>query len=414
MPNQLSNLSIYDLGPVDADGRSLLYAPLADSSAIVDAADIARLEAADDGNTDDAEALDTLHQLSEHQPVARIRSVADFRNLSILPTNACNFACSYCYSARSRSPQTLSWPQVECAIRWFIGMQRTSARPLHITLFGGGEPMLCWEKIVRPAIKLVEELRKGYPAPIYITLITNGSILPDDFTEVCLRAKIDLAVSFELLPELQNAQRRNYDRVLANLRALLAAGVVPAINSVITDLAVDRMPDMVRAAADTLAGVRYLAFEPATQPHSPEFYRVFTDGFLEARALAESKDMILSTSALRNCDVTVERYCAGELALTPAGDLTLCPCISAPDQSGYDRWTYGRVTDDGIEIDTARLGSLLAIDVDSQPWCRDCFARYNCGGGCLNNTAERGYKPDAAYCDFFRDFLRRVILTRTL
>lgn len=414
MPNQLSNLSIYDLGPVDADGRRLLYAPLADSSVIVDADELSLLQAVAEGTCDDAEAADVIRQLSEHDPVARIRSVADFRNLSILPTNACNFACSYCYSARSRSPQTLSWPQVERAIRWFTGLQRPTALPLHITLFGGGEPMLCWESIVRPAIELVEELRKDYPAPIHITLITNGSILPDDFADIFLRARIDLAVSFELLPELQNAQRRNYDRVLANLRALLAAGVVPAVNSVITDLAVDRMPAMVDAAARNLPGVRYLAFEPATQPHSPEFYRAFTAGFLEARDLAEAKGMILSTSALRNCDVTVERYCAGELALTPAGDLTLCPCISAPDQSGYDRWTYGRVTDDGVEIDADCLSRLLAVDVDSQPWCRDCFARYNCGGGCLNNTAERDNKPDAAYCHFFRDFLRRVILTRTL
>ncbi len=414
MPTKLSDLRIYDLGPVDADGRRLLYAPLADSSAIVDADELNLLQAVAEGTCDDAEAADTLRQLSEHEPVARIRSVADFRNFSILPTNACNFACSYCYSARSRSPQTLTWPQVERAIRWFTGLQRPTTLPLHITLFGGGEPMLCWESIVRPAIELVEELRKDYPAPIHITLITNGSILPADFADICLRARIDLAVSFELLPELQNAQRRNYDRVLANLRALLAAGVVPAINSVITDLAVDRMPAMVRAAARDLPGVRYLAFEPATQPHSPEFYRPFTDGFLEARDLAEAKGMILSTSALRNCDVTVERYCAGELALTPAGDLTLCPCISAPDQSGYDRWTYGRVTDDGVEIDADRLSRLLAVDVDSQPWCHDCFARYNCGGGCLNNTAERGNKPDAAYCHFFRNFLRRVILTRTL
>lgn len=414
MPTKLSDLRIYDLGPVDADGRRLLYAPLSDSSAIVDDADIRRLEAAAAGSTDDAEALDTIRQLSEHGPIARICSVADFRNLSILPTNACNFACSYCYSARSRSPQTLTWPQVERTIRWFTDIQRTEAVPLHITIFGGGEPMLCWEKIVRPAIELVEKQREAYSAPIYITLITNGSILPDDLAEVCLRAKIDLAVSFELLPELQNAQRRNYDRVLTTLRALLAAGVVPAINSVITDLAVDRMPAMVSAAARDLSGVRYLAFEPATQPHSPEFYRAFTDGFLEARDRAEAKGMILSTSALRNCDVTVERYCAGELALTPAGDLTLCPCISAPDQSGYDRWTYGHVTDEDIEIGTERLSRLLAVDVDSQTWCRDCFARYNCGGGCLNNTAERGNKPDAAYCHFFRDFLRRVILTRTL
>ncbi len=263
----------------------------------------------------------------------------------------------------------------------------------HITLFGGGEPMLCWESIVRPAIELVEELcaQRLPGADTHHPDNQRVYILPPTSpTSASAHASTSPSPSSSS-PSFQNAQRRNYDRVLANLRALLAAGVVPAINSVITDLAVNRMPDMVRAAAATSPAC---AISPSSLPPSrilrvlPRLHRRLPRSPRPGRSQRHDAQH-LGAAQLRCHRRALLRRRARPRS---AGDLTLCPCISAPDQSGYDRRTYGRVTDDGVEIDTERLARLLALDVDSQPWCRDCFARYNCGGGCLNNTAERGNK----------------------
>lgn len=413
MSNFLESLHIYNLGklnPLEED--VLLYAPLSCNCVAVSPTDLADLEAAAAGQNQDEEYLEVLDMLAIHDDIPRISDVEDFVNLSILPTNSCNFSCSYCYSAKGRSSRTIDYATVENMIRWFVSLKRKSTPPLFITIFGGGEPMLCWNNIVRPTINLIENLRSEYPSKIHINLITNGSIVPKDFVEVCKRAKVNVAVSFEILEELQNLQRRNYHTVYENILTLCDQGVYPTINSVITDEAVEKMPEMVEEGIRMLPEVEFLSFEPVTGSHTAAYYRKFTDGFFKAYKLAEEAGVTLTTSALRNVDVTVERYCAGELALTASGELTACPCISEQSQPGYYRWVYGHATGDSIDIDSKKLREILSQGVNDYTWCDKCFARYNCGGGCLNSILERGCHQDLEYCMFFRDFLRRILITR--
>jgi radical SAM protein with 4Fe4S-binding SPASM domain len=413
MSNLLETLHIYNLGQISKDNdRVLLYAPLSCNCLAASSKELECLEAAAEGGCVDSEYVEILDILARHDDVPRISGVTDFVNLSILPTNACNFSCSYCYSVKGRSTRTIEFPAVENMIRWFVSMERGSTPPLFITIFGGGEPMLCWDKVVRPAIELTETLRMDYESKINLNLITNGSILPSDFIEVCKRSKTNVSVSFEILEELQNLQRRNYITVYKNILSLCESGILPSINSVITDDSVEKMPKMVEETVRTLPGVKYLSFEPVTGHHTRSFYRKFTDSFLQARKLAETSGLKLTTSVLRNVDVTVERYCAGELALTASGDLTACPCLSEQLQLGYQRWIYGHVSSDTIAIDKVKLTEILSHDVNDNTWCDKCFARYNCGGGCLNNIIERGYKQDSDYCRFFKDFLRKILIER--
>lgn len=413
MSNSLESLHIYNLGQFSQDNNKvLLYAPLSCNCVAAGPEDLELLKAVAEGRSNDPEYTETLNTLAGRTDVPRISAVTDFVNLSILPTNACNFSCSYCYSAKGRSTRTIGFPVVENMIRWFVGMERKSAPPLFITIFGGGEPMLCWDNIVRPAIELTEELRMGYRSNINLNLITNGSILAPDFIEVCRRSKTNVSVSFEILEELQNLQRRNYATVYANLLTLCENGIFPSINSVITDEAVAKMPEMIEEAVLKLPWVKYLSFEPVTGMHTKAYYRKFTESFFKARRLAEASGVELTTSVLRNVDVTVERYCAGELALTASGDITACPCLSEQSQPGYDRWVYGHATADIVEIDSTRLMEILSRDVNDNNWCDRCFARYNCGGGCLNNIIERNGRPDPDYCEFFRDFIRKILIDR--
>lgn len=403
--------SVFDLGKID-EHMTLLYAPLSDNCVVVSEDDLAELEAAAEGKSCSREHFDVFNMLKTCSPIHRICKPADFINLSVLPTNMCNFSCTYCYSAKGRSFQTIDYDVVENAIRWFVGLERDGSPDLNVTFFGGGEPMLCWREVVKPAMDFIVDLRKTYVGKIRLTLITNGSVIPEGFAEFCRNVGIDLAISFEILPELQNTQRRNYNLVMGNIRVLCRQGIVPAINSVITDFAVDKMPQMVEWACENIPGVRHLSFEPVTGFHTDGFYDIFTEKFFESRNLAQGKGVNLTTSALRNCDVTVERYCAGELALTANGDITACPCVSSVQQPGYDRWVYGHANGGGVRINDERFKKIFDHDVNVQPWCSRCFARYNCGGGCLNKTMDLCFKPDVAYCRFFRNFLRRVLIER--
>ena len=52
------------------------------------------------------------------------------------------------------------------------------------------------------------------------------------------------------------------------------------------------------------------------------------------------------------------------------------------------------------------------MNVYAQPWCRDCFAKWNCGGGCTNYTVNNGGNQDPAYCRFVKRFLKYTLLKR--
>lgn len=392
-------------GSERSDGRRLLYAPLADACLWVTDDELHSI-----ATNPPAELVDVV---PPSQREGYIRTPEDFVNLSLLPNNICNFHCSYCYSAYGRSHLQLQLAQVTAAIDHLFTQTRPGRK--HITIYGGGEPLLSWDNLVRPTLEhLMLWQQRG--ADFYVTLITNGSLLPDGFAYYCRTMHIDLVCSFEVLRDVQEAQRGHYDLVRNNIQTLIRDGVIPALNSIITPLNVERQEEMVREVQESYTGVRYLSFEPVLggeQPVDDGFYRLFAEGFRQAMAVAQAGGIELTCSALRNVDVTVERYCAGELALVADGSLIICPCLSSPHEPMFNHFVYGHVGTDGtVTIDTKRFDELLTMNMHSQSWCRQCFARWNCGGGCTRETLRRGNTPDKAFCRFMQSFLRDELLAR--
>ena len=401
-------------------GHDVIYAPLADSAFLVDATDLwglVRVLLSPDEA--DEEYLQTLRQLTEVPTVSEragyIRDERDFINLSILPNNICNFSCTYCYSAKGRSSARLPLFKAKAAVDFFLHEGHRPQPLLTVSIFGGGEPLLSWSDVVAPLIEYVHQSTDRCRQRVVVTLITNGSLVSEDLIQKCLYYHLDLVVSYDLLEEVQNAQRRHFAEVTANLRRLIDRGIVPAINAVVTDLNVGRQDEMVQVLHDRFPEIRHAAFEPVIGEVSDRraFYARFLSGFIAALHLAEQYGIRLTCTVLRNVDVTVDRYCPGELALCPDGSLSICPCVSSPQEPRYADYIYGRVDDDGtVHIDRQKLKRLLGMNVNSQAWCADCFAKWNCGGGCMNANITNSGRQDRDYCTFTRGLTKHFLYTR--
>lgn len=409
----------------ETDGKVLLYAPLADSCLYVNDEQIDGLvKACMDYEAADEEYRAAFNTLTDVIPVSErdshIRNVGDFLNLSILPNNKCNFSCSYCYSASGRSSRQIGWSQVKGMMEWFFSNERrpVDGQKLHVTFYGGGEPLLSWEDVIRPAFDWLFELKQNPVAPRFnITLITNGSLLPDGFMEYCRKLSIDLVCSFEILEDVQNSQRRHFSLVTSNIQVMMQNGIIPAFNSVVTPVNVDRQVEMVNVVVSHFNGVRYLSFEPVIEVVPKEgrrdFYDKFILNFQKARTVASGHGISLTCSALRNVDVTVDRYCAGELALVADGSLSVCPCVSSSEEEDFLDYIYGNVSCEGVvDINLPRLHELLSHDLYRQPWCQNCFAKWNCGGGCARLAEKRGMTPDLDFCHFMRSFILQELINR--
>ena len=425
----LREKDIYVL-PADK-GQWLLYAPLADSAALCGFKDIRRLgkvamlqKETINGDTElelkDMEAMDLLDELTDVVPVADrdgyVRSIQDFTNLSILPNNVCNFSCSYCYSANGRSQQRLSIKKAISAIDFFISQARCEGKRLTVSIFGGGEPLLSWNDLVRPLMHYIHNKSQEQNRDVVVTLITNGSLLPEEFVSTCLNCKIDLVISYDILCDVQNHQRGHYDLVTENIKKMITKGVVPAINTVVTPYSVKMMEETVEQLHRLFPEIKYLSMEPVVDVQMPdkrEFYGLFINHFWHAQTLAESYGIIMSCSASRKVNQTIERYCAGEMALCPDGSLSVCPCVSSPSEPHYHSYIYGNINEDGsVNIDNQRLSELLNININSHSWCNTCFARWNCAGGCMNNNNINDGLQDQDFCWFTREMTRGLILER--
>lgn len=112
--------------------------------------------------------------------------------------------------------------------------------------------------------------------------------------------------------------------------------------------------------------------------------------------------------------MVVERYCTGEFCLTPEGTITVCHQISSPNEKNYGDFIYAAVNDEGIlDVDQAKFKSLVSRDtIYTNPKCKDCFIKWNCGGGCMMQNSQ--YSPEIldVICEFTRRFSKTLLFER--
>lgn len=141
--------------------------------------------------------------------------------LTIAPTLACNFNCTYCYESHRRPVFMNS--ATEAQLLEFIRRFK-SIQALDVTWYGG-EPLLGFESIVR----LTEQMQ-ALPLRFQAHLITNGYLLTDAVIAQLDALKIiNIQMTLDGPSEVHNLRRPlangdpTYDVIRAHLSALLAS-----------------------------------------------------------------------------------------------------------------------------------------------------------------------------------------------
>lgn len=403
--NNLRKNNVYFL-PLDQFGTradvGLIYAPLAGVCTLATKAEARALDE-DILSYPECESCDILDELLSGEPeMAKTNAVEtadDFLQLYILPSFKCNFACTYCFSANGRATEEVSLESIFATLDFFVSRQRIDTDRLSISFLGGGEPTLSWEK-VRSSIEYSDDLAASQGIKIYYTVVTNGSVITREMARFLKEHDVLVRVSFEILPEIQALQRGQYDKVERGMQILAEEGTRHMVRSMITPDNVCLMVKMIKELHEKFPFVRNVLFDPITSSatfNSPEitqrFYDHYIEYFLTARALGKELEIEVGNATLRNLDLIVERYCAGELCLTPNGDITICHQVSSPREKGYDDFIYGKVVDGHLEIDRNKFQILKSrYTVYDNPRCNDCDVKWTCGGGCTQQ--RRQYTDD--------------------
>ena len=353
--------------------------------------------------------------------VSRIKlpqSPDDFYKLTVIPTLSCNFSCSYCYAAHGRSSMIISDHIIKSGLDYFLRPGR-ERRHLKIMITGGGEPLTAWDK-VKYLLDYARQLADANGYSLYCTIMTNGALLNAEKIQFLKSRGVHICVSFDITRSAQEKTRKHYDEVSSAISLGLELGAEMFISATVTPDTVDDLPEMFRLVQEKYSGVKGFSIEPVTLndgfssvSEAEAFYSQFLESF--CRYLDSNPSRDITCSPLDFMDRRISRCCPGKLCLTPQGDFSICHCVSSPNEQRFNESIYGSIDKTGgIKFDLQKFTMLMNRGKNIEERCRNCFAKYNCGGMCL--TRESCYSPEIqnVYCEFLREFIRRELESRCL
>ena len=424
------DIQVFDLAPffpqLDAGRLFMVYAPLAGSCFLADADTVQQLDRGviDSGACEERirAVVSQICDISEYSSMLAspdptvVLDPSNYTKLSILPNLKCNFSCRYCYSAKGRSTTVLDAGKMMAMLDYFIDSKRVKSDSLTIFISGGGEPLLSWD-LVLSLIRYSRQRAADQGCQLELLLMTNGSLLTPEIACHLRDNDVNVGVSFEILPDIQNSQRGSYDTVSKAIRMLSDYQVQPSLSSVITPSNVERMMEMAETVVRDFPAVRHLNFDPAmscdlfpTTQSLRDFYKLFVDNFFAAKRYCGEHHITLDCNAVRRVAKLFPRYCQGKLCLVPSGEISVCHTVSSPKEYRYADYIYGEVVDGRVVFDKDKFSMFVAPENYLLDQCRSCIARWHCGGGCL--MYRRNYDNDRfeAVCEFTRTITAKTLL----
>lgn len=407
----------------DKDCKYLLYSPLAKSFIFADDDGINTLgkELSTQGHLSNSELQEQLIDSKTTLKNNYAQSPQEVFALTILPNNICNFSCSYCYAAKGHSNDSIDIEKLKVVLDFFIDPNRISRRDIYISFGGGGEPFISW-KTMKYAIEYASSLANKHGFLINFSFASNGSIISQEIIDTVKQYNVKANISFDILEEIQNLQRKNYETVCQTLDLLLENEIYPTINSVITPANVALQEEMVEHIHTRFPKLRRLSFDSVVDSQMFEnpsqlkgFYDEYIKHFFEARLIGQKYGIVVSCIKHHNLELIKSRACAGGFDLTPTGKLSMCFFISSPKEALYEDFIYGEVnTSNQLVFDNEKFSRLINHKADENEHCRTCFIKWHCGGGCLYHS--KTYRKDMldTMCDFQRKFSTIALLENVM
>lgn len=223
---------IFQLAPEEIGALKLL---LADDAASLDTASFL--------TQGEMELLEKLYQACVIEPPPG--QEPELSSLVLLVSEACNFACTYCYGSYGVHTKKMS---IETAVHaidlaWKLGIRDV--------VFFGGEPLTNFP-VIQQAVEHIE--KSGYNA-ITLRMTTNGSLVTDDIAEFLREHRFQVSVSMDGdqlshdLTRIYHDQSSTYANVIQGINRLKKYNVLSLLE--VTYSA--RHPDLgkqLRAALD--------------------------------------------------------------------------------------------------------------------------------------------------------------------
>ncbi|MCL5982196.1 MAG: thioether cross-link-forming SCIFF peptide maturase [Firmicutes bacterium] len=350
----------------------------------------------------------------------------------------CNLRCRYCFASGGDFGGTRSLMSASVARQAVDFLLAASGGRRHCEIdFFGGEPLLNFT-VLRETVAYGRGRSRELGKKLKFTVTTNAFSLSQEVQEYLNREGLSVVLSLDGRQEVHDRMRRQPDgsgsfgAVLANCRELVAGrgGDNYYLRGTYTRYNLDFAEDVLAMINE---GFDCLSLEPAVlAPESAEALQLADLTLLEAeyeRLVEMLWQLDQNGRPVRffhfELDL-IQGPCAGKrvqgcgagaayLAVTPDG--RLYPCHQFVGVEGF---CAGHL-DTGVRPEV--LARFKEVDSADKEPCRDCFARFFCGGGChaaawlQNGTLDEPYALACALhrkrveCGLYLQARRRLVQT---
>jgi uncharacterized protein len=373
----------------------------------------------EDAAADDRRLAESLGASSEGMPGTVF--------VTLMPTLACNLACSYCFQKHHPATGKMSGETEQVTIDWILGKVDEARAAKLLVCYFGGEPLTRKDFVLRTAETFAREMaQRG--GVFEWQVITNGVELDlpfaralsglghgeikitldgDQETHDAARVYRDgrgtFERSFEALVEVARACPEIDLRLGGNFRA----GQEGSYERLMRKLEVAGVADR----------ITHINFKPIVDPDDGERSGQCGGGCGTSKAEAETLVQIgkvlarsrpKPTSEVQSDQVGVcELHWKRSWAIDPMGRVYKCPAVA-----GKPEMAIGKVQDQALGADPL---------TGSRPWerhapCRTCAFLPVCMGGCLAGSYLQSGKTGGVFCQveqfervFRADVLRRYL-----
>lgn len=346
--------------------------------------------------------------------------------------NYCNLACTYCYTIEegiSRAKLSLE------LMKRFIDQHAALPTRFSALEFHGGEPTMAFKEI-EAATDYAVEVHRQLGKPLSFSIQTNAYSLTPAIIEFLKKHAFKVRVSVDGSKETHDRFRVNrggkgsYDKVVAGIRQLQAAGINPFAVCVVHRSNVDQIIEMYEAmAALEVASIRFLpVFKTLNAKESD-----WLDGDTYFNAYFGLIKHLAQQGRAGRKLIPLSNLIAGELgslrsfkreymcmrgpcgagtnmiAIDVNGDLYPCE-----EMIGKPEFVIGNLTKDSLKesLDTHPLmHTLKTRHVEEIPECNTCTWKQMCHGGCVHKSYTHFKRLDrkSEHCSYYKKIYQELI-----
>ncbi|MBU0722393.1 radical SAM protein [Patescibacteria group bacterium] len=327
--------------------------------------------------------------------------------------------CIYCSVRAGESSSDLSFENAKLLIDK-IYHSNQKIKKLHIIFFGG-EPTL--------SIKLIEDIInyiKNKKIPTDYSLSTNG-IVNKKIIDFLKLHNFVVNLSFDGLSNTQNYLRplsgggKSYNIVENTIREFVKKRIVFKVRATIINDSINQMLPFLKRLYGL--GVKVVHFEPlnicgrASNSNlvMPEIAHYIKE-YKKCINYAAKKNMEIVNGVYDNLFSPNNDYCSSatgqKIVLTPDGLITRCYEVQEKGPEEENCFIVGQVSKKKLIIDRKREAKLEDIMAKNRNYCKNCFAKYICSGGCTVRTYRHILNPkiDLSYrCNLAKEMIADAI-----